>query len=357
MKKFMFLAVMSAFMFACSDKDDPASANENAESNVTFEIAAVNNMQDGVNSRAPLYSQEATQHVTRVLVHAFVNNGTDYVFSKTFTISGWSDGTTFKRYSVASADNLPAGDYKFLAIGRDASDMFTVTSPAANQSFGSMTASIQNSGDESEIFAGWSQATVTSNGGARVSIAMTRKVAGVLGYFVNVPTEVNGTPVKYLRLTVSDANQSVNLTSGAAISSPVASYDIINMDLSGQTVNGLVYSGNDLSSQGVVKLANSQLSGSFFMPVSSATMTLGLYDTSNNALRSWTVKDTDDNTSFNILANHFYSLGIKKQAGNTNGGTGSDPSDDDAPIDLFTDQSIVITISPAWEMIHNLVIQ
>ena len=30
---------------------------------------------------------------------------------------------------------------------------------------------------------------------------------------------------------------------------------------------------------------------------------------------------------------------------------------DDAPVDLLTDQNIVITISPAWELIHNLVIQ
>ena len=75
MKKFMFLAMMSAFMFACSDKDDPASANENPEGNVTFEIAAVNNMQDGVNSRTPLYSQEATQLVfsfTLLLIMAVI---------------------------------------------------------------------------------------------------------------------------------------------------------------------------------------------------------------------------------------------------------------------------------------------
>lgn len=357
MKKFMLLAMMSAFMYACSDNEDPAPAGNDAKGNVTFEVSTVNEMKDGVNTRSPLYSQEATQHVTRVVVYAFVNNNTDYVYSKTFTISPWSDGTTFQRYSVAANDNLDPGDYKFLAVGRDATDAFTILPPTNTDTFDNMVATITNSGDESEIFAGWSGATVSSGKGARVSIAMTRKVAGVLGYFKNVPKDINGNTVTYLRLSVTDSNQAVNLTTGTAITSATAPYNIINLDVSGQNEVGGVYVGNDLSAQGVVKVDNSQLSGSFFIPVSNVSMTLGLYDTSGNALKEWTVKDTDGNTTFNILANHFYSLGTKAQAGNTNGGTGSDPSDDDNPVDLLTDQAIIISISPAWEMIHNLVIQ
>ena len=47
---------------------------------------------------------------------------------------------------------------------------------------------------------------------------------------------------------------------------------------------------------------------------------------------------------------------MKAQAGNVNGGT-DDPGDDDDPIDLLTDQNIVITISPSLELFHNLIIQ
>lgn len=53
-----------------------------------------------------------------------------------------------------------------------------------------------------------------AQGGTRVSIEMTRKVAGVLGYFKNVPQVLNGSTVKYLRLKVSNSNQQVNLTNG-----------------------------------------------------------------------------------------------------------------------------------------------
>lgn len=359
MKKLWFLAMASAFFFACSDSNDPAPAvdNEIPEGSVVFDISAVNKLSDGIGSRGNVYSQDATQHVTRVVVHAFKESGSDFVYSKTYTIAGWSDGTTLKRYVVGDNEKLPAGNYKFLAIGRDASDNFTVSDPAVVNSYSAMLASITNSGDETEIFAGSTTAPVLDKG-SRVSIEMTRKVAGVLGYFKNVPQNINGTVVKYLRLTATNSNQQVNLTNGVGINSAVAAYKIIDMDLSGQTVSNGVYTGNDLSSQGVVKVTNSQLSGSYFMPVSGINLTLGLYDASNNPLQTWVVTDASNgNTNtFNIMANHFYSLGMKAKAGNVDGGT-PDPGDDDDPIDLLTDQNIVVTISPAWELIHNLVIQ
>lgn len=358
MKKFMFLAVASALMFACSNDDVPSPGETNEEGAIVFELSAVNNLSNGMSTRTPVYSQEATQQVTRVSVYAFMSNGTDYLYTKTYDISGWSSGTTFKRYAVADADKLPAGTYKFLAVGRDASDMYTVTAPTAATKFGEMMASITASGNESEIFAGSADAQVLDQGGSRVSIEMTRKVAGILGYFKNVPQTLNGSTVATLRLTASNSNQQVNLTNGVGINTAIASYDIMNIDLTTQAVSNGVYVGNDLSGQGVVKVANSQLGGTFYIPVSGITLTLGLYDASGTVIKQWSVEDSSNSnaTVFNIMANHFYSLGMKAQAGNVNGGTG-DPGDDDAPVDLLTDQNIVITISPAWELIHDLVIQ
>lgn len=357
MKKILSLVTMSALLFACSNNDEPAPVEEKG---LTFEISAVNEMKDGVSSRGNLYSQEATQHVTRVVVHAFKSNvdGSDYIYAKSYTI-GWSDGTTFNRYAVGDSEKLAEGDYKFLAIGRQASDLFTIDTPTSTTSFNDMKATISASGNESEIFAGWKQASVTNQGG-RVSIEMVRKVAGVLGYFKRIPHKIGDTEVKYLRLTLTDSNQAVNLTNGAAITSTTSDYKIIDMDFSGRTVTSdEVYAGNDLSAQNVVKVANSQLSGSYLLPVSGIQMTLGLYDAGGNVLKQWIVKDSNGDTTFNILANHFYSLGRKVQAGNTNGGTGGagETGDDDAPIDLMTDQSIIVSISPAWSIIHDLVIQ
>lgn len=357
MKKAMFFALASALLFACSENDDPSSvANDNPENgSVIFQISAVNELNAGVPAKGNLYSQEAIQHVTRVSIYAFKNNSTDYVYAKTYEIPDWTDGTTFKRYVIDKSNPLDAGDYKFLAVGRDATDKYNVIDPATAHTYESMIAQVVKNGDEEELFAGSGQATVTANG-VRVSIEMTRKVAGVLGYFVNIPQTIDGKTVRYLWLKVSNANQTVNLTTGSGVNTTETPFNILNIDLSTQTVNNGIYTGNDLSGQGVIKVVNSQLNGAYFMPVSGVTMTLGLYAADSTALKTWNVQDSNGGTSnFNLLANHFYSLGVKAVAGSTTGGT-PDPGDDDAPVDLMTDQNIVVSISPAWELIHNLVI-
>lgn len=358
MKKLMFFALASAFMFACSDDDSvPNNAQEGANGTLTFEISAVNDLNTGV-TRGPVYSQAPDQHVARVSVYVFQENNSQYLNTKTYEITGWTDGMTIKRFEVPTADNLPQGNYKFLAVGRDASDQYGVTVPNTGTTFESMIASITASGNESEIFAGWTAATIASEG-SRVSIQMTRKVAGVLGYFKNVPQTLNGKTVKYLRLSVSATNTAVNLSTSVGSTAGTAPFNLIDIDLSTQAVSGEVYAGNDLTGQGVVKLDKSQLGGAFLLPVTNVKLTLGLYDSTNAAIKTWVVKDSNNGGSdtFNITANHFYSLGTKTQAGNTNGGTGGDTGDDDAAIDLLTDQNIVVTISPAWDVIHNLVIQ
>lgn len=361
MKKWMFFAAASLFVFAaCSNEDNPVVQPESENGRVTFELSAVDKLSDGISTRTPVYSQEASQHVTNVSIYAFQlqTGGSAYTYVKTYTVSGWSDGTAFMRFPVPDGDKLPAGTYKFLAVGRNASDQFTVTAPTSSTNYSDMLASITATGQESEIFSGSADATLTDQG-ARVSIEMTRKVAGILGYFKNVPQQLNGSTVQFLRLSVSNSNQKVNLTTGVGINTTPTSYNIMNIDLSGQAVANGVFTGNDLSGQGVVKVANSQLGGAFYMPVSGVTMTLGLYDAGGVAIKEWTVKDSSNGnaTTFDILANHFYSLGIKGATGSTDGGTPGTPGDDDNPVDLLTDQNIVLTISPAWSLIHNLIIQ
>lgn len=349
----MFLFAASMVMFACSESDDSIPLNPEKGS-IVFDISAVSEL--NTQTRGPVYSQEATNHVTDVSVYAFKNDGTgSYKYVKTFVIPGWSDNTTFKRYEVPEGDKVPVGDYKFLGVGRNTQDMFTVTTPiVATTTFESMTASVAATGNETEIFAGFNAAMVTSEGGTRVNIPMTRKVAGILGYFKNIPQTLNGQTVKFLRLSVSNSDLAVNLTTNTSLNPTNASFNIINIDLSTQPVNNGIFSGIDLSSVGVATVPLSQLGGAYLLPVSGVTMTLGLYDTAGTAIKTWTVKDGAA-SNMNIIANHFYSLGTKKMAGNTTGGTG-DPGDDDNPIDLLTDQNIVITIDPAWNTLHDLVV-
>lgn len=352
--RILFSIFASILLFACSS-DDQSSTENDAPKGLEFEIKAATQLQTKAGS--PVYSQDATQSVTRVSVLAFRSDGTNFLYVKTYDISGWSAGTNFKRYPVADVDKLPAGNYKFLAIGRDATDLYQLmpaTLTVGTTKIEDVTASITNSGDEYEIFAGSTQADVLAQG-TRVSITMTRKIAGILGYFKNVPQMLDGKTVKFLRLTASQGNKQVNLVSGLG-STAATTYNIFNMDLSGQPVQNEMYTGNDLSGVGVVKLANSQLSGAYLIPAGGVTLTLGLYDASNVAIKTWSVKDANS-TTFNILANNFYSLGVKQKANSTTGTDPNDPGDDDSAIDLLQDQTITITIDPAWNTIHPLVIQ
>lgn len=349
-KSNLILAACALLLGACSTpKDNP----ENTDSNkLVFEVSAVN----ALDTRANLYSQEAIHSIENVNVYVFKDNGFgDYLYLKTFTIAPWVKGTNFERYAVDNAEMVPQGNYKFLGIGRDASDSFTLpTLTAGTTNYNDMIASVSTAGMENEIFAGSKTATVSSQG-MRIPIIISRQVAGVLGYFKNVPADIGGTTVKYLRITASDANKAVNLTTGVGATPVGASYNIFNLDLTGQTVNADgAYVGNDLLAQGVVKAVNSQLNGAFMIPVNGITFTVGLYDENNAPLKTWAVMD-GLNSSISVLPNHFYAFGTKI-ATNTTTGTPENPTPD-APIDLMKDQAITVTITPTWSQIHNLTIQ
>ena len=360
MKHILFLAIASMVMFACSNDDVAPLPKEEDNGAVTFEVQAINKPS---NTRRPFYSQDTTQAITRVNVYAFKNDGSgNYLYQKTFTITGWTAGTSSKTYSVPTVDNLPLGDYKFIATGQESSDMYVLpTLTAGTSNYNSVSISVATAGNEfpNEFYSGTASYTIAGAGGARIYIPIKRNVAGVLGYFKNVPAIYNGTPVRFLRLSITNANTAVNLSTGAASAPTGNPLNVINIDLNGQTITNGVYAGIDLTAQGVVKLPNSQLSGSFVIPVTGINMTLGLYDASGNALKTWVVKDESGNTSFDIVANQLFALGQKVQTGNTNGGTPTPPgttTDDDTAIDLLIDQEITVQISSAWGVIHNMTI-
>lgn len=345
----MLLVACTILAGSCSK--EVLTEKEFPEGTLRFEVSAENLAQ----TKGNLYSQEPVHSVADVKVYVFRKSGTEYLYTKTYSMP-WTAGASFGRYDVPTADMIPAGDYKFLAVGRDASDSFTLPTLTENITvYDNFIASVSAAGMETEIFSGTYQTTVTSEG-MRIPVTMTRQVAGVLGYFKNVPADIGGTRVKYLRLTISNSNKNVNLTTGTGTGPAGTSHNLIDMDLSGQTVNSDgAFSGNDLSMRGVVKVPYSQLDGTFVIPVAGVTMTLGLYDAAGTPLKTWTVLNDNADNTFNIIANHFYALGTKVAAGSTTGTPGNPTAD--SPIDLMKDQAITVTISPDWAVIHNMTLR
>lgn len=233
-------------------------------------------------------------------------------------------------------------------------DSYTLSPLISTTTFDNFSANIDHTSgkQEGEIFSGFQPVTIVSQG-ARVDITSTRQVAGILGYFQNVPKLVNATPVRYLRLMMSTSNSSVNLTTSTG-STPSGIYKIYEVDLTTLGTNDSVFLGNTIS--GVVKLPLTQLNGAFLLPVNGTSITVGLYDNLGNLLKSWPIK-SGGLTTFDILANNFYSLGRKLVAGSTDGGTPENPNNNDYAIDLLHDLEIAITINPNWNVIYTLPLQ
>lgn len=363
MKKVIYLLFVSMILFACS-QDEQTSGLENQDG-LVFKIST----QSQLDLRAgdPVYSQDATHKVSNVVVYAFLSDGTDYKYVRSYPIDTWTSASNTTSYTVSEGDELDPGDYKFLAVGRDASDNYGILpSPltAGITKFEEMLAAIAVSGDEYELFAGEGQATLTANGGT-VSILMRRKVAGVLGYFTNVPQKLGAQTVGFIRLIASAGNLQVNLSSGVG-SSDAPTYDIIRIDLTGQQTttgdpnigNGNIYTGNaNTLPTEINQIPNSQLSGAYMIPVNNITLTLGLYEADGTTeIETWTVKNAGSE-QFDILPNNFYSLGTKYKADTTNGSDGIPSDDDDKGInisDLLGHDGVTITIDPAWETINYL---
>ncbi len=346
MKKLLLLSALFALVATgCTKQDDN---NGWRQGTVQFEFS-VNSL-----TRAGIYSQEdIVPNITSVQVHAYLNDGTDYVYAKSINIPGWTDGMI---YVLEGANILTPGDYKFLAVGQVAGSHYSVnvSTVAPNNTFDSVTAFLGDAANAGDLYAGSATTPITTAGG-RVAIDMTRKVSGILLYLANIPAQVNGQTVGSLRLTVQNASQRINLSTGE-LGVPVSTpYDLITFDFTGQTPVGGVYPGNP-AIPNVVQLPNTYLDGSFINPVSTP-LSLALWNVDGTtALHTWQI---NNGAAVNIEANNLYKIGRKVQAGNTNGGTGDDPTptpdDDDQAFDLSnTQQQLVVTVSTEWNDIIDL---
>lgn len=268
----MLAAGMLAFS-ACSNDDDPipAGGQENAEV-ATGKQVIVLDMQDtdvlATKSR-PLYSttNQGAELVTDVKLlvfkHASTGNANPMTLDKVLTISQWdqnsSDYSYGRKYSyeLKGTEKLENGaSYTIVAVGQDESDIDAttfapyqiVTEGASTASWisaltdGSWTTKTWNAAagagegflktvartdkNEAEIFSGISKpVTLTLDGGFTAEVLLKRQVAGVLGYFDQIPAFVPNdgaadnpnsvgsyTAVKKIRLVASAKNTQLDLT-------------------------------------------------------------------------------------------------------------------------------------------------
>ena len=384
-KNLLFAAATAIVLFsACSNDEDVIIDGAN-DVNVSGEITlALNAGGSGAETRTarPVYSSEAYSEVTDVELKLFKKNGENWVaatgvttdLAEGWAISNWetqsavSPGTTDnKTTKTVKLKNLDkSATYKLVAYGYKKDLTTTLAWNAALA-----TATPYANQDVEEIFAGETEFSTNEEGkisSTPVQVEMRREVAGVLGYFKNIPEKVGKTTVKSVRVYASSSNTAYNIPSlslqnqcGTAGTERVT---VLNLAIptEGVTVVEGIYNWAGKDETNLKTEANSLLGGCFLVPFAKvegkATFTIALCDADGNDLKTWTgVLDQtqtgeDDTKIFNVNRNYFYSFGKKLKA-NT---TGTDP-DPDEPIDLSVNNEITIILNNAWGVIHNMGIE
>lgn len=363
---------------ACSNDDafnedeTNVTAGETRNVELTFNFSV--NSGEQTRGGRPLYSSEALQQVNAMKVYVFKKSGSDYVYSEeikgdNFGFNNSSEHGT-ESHSYTLTDKLTDGTYKFLAVGYEEgyNTTFKALAMTPTTKLSDLLLELNTGKNADEVFSGVSK-DVTVNATStsfNVGVELNRVVAGILGYFKNVPYQIeNGgkmVQVKHVLVNVVKKGISAKLEDRSASGVKDGKYTIIDIDMNGYSKDGDNNRYKVPAKSGeVATVENSVLQGAYSLPIAVVTGSNTLEvvltgDDKGTALKTFKVKDADS-YEFPINANHFYSLGQKKTDDGTNGGTPDPDTDDDDPIDLSKDQIITITVNAAWSEIHDLTIE
>ncbi len=389
---------------ACSNDDTVPLGGEEAVQPGSAITLTVNSSGDGLSTRAgrPVNSSEAANNVTAVRLYIYNPSGTDVTNAAlaagtqnpVLWTAGPSDSATpgnnqnHKASQTVKLNKLATnGVYTVVAYGYNTALDYTIT--AGTSADDSFIATLPAATNESELFAGKATFNVVNGNiqaGTTSEVELRRHVAGLLGYFKNVPilypNPVSGlpTPVAFVRVYASSHATSFTFPSvlnvnGTGNNTKTRVLDLglstlITDYLAQVTAAGTnltkVFSIPAISTGTTATVPNSILKGRFLVPFAqvtgATTFTVQLEDASGTVLKTWDVVNnalTGDKKIYDVRRNYFYSIGQKVKASSIDGGT-TDPGstdDNDNPIDLSQETVITVTVNDAWDTIYNLGIE
>lgn len=241
MKKILFFGAMAAAMLAAScSKTDVTAEGGDVQAVGQKLIIGLSSGSDAltVKSGRPLLSQAAGQEIQNIDLY-FVNEGGNVALVKKITPEEWANalpyGTTEAaggmklevNLKASNGEELADGPYTVYAVGYSTDDTFTNNEITQNSQWDEDAFYATTSGDADEIFAGeasifaktetTADATLkyltTSADGTSAdtpAVVLNRQVAGITGYFTNIPAEVNGVVPAKLRLIASKKYSQLN---------------------------------------------------------------------------------------------------------------------------------------------------
>ena len=238
-KSILFIALAAGMLAASCTKTIVTVVKPADESPVEQKlIIGVSSGKDALTTKAgrPLLSQAAGQDIDEIKLY-FVNSSNQVVLVKTVKSGEWANAVEHdgfgKQIEVtlkkSNNEELVAGDYKVYAVGYSTGSYHFYMPESGSWSIASFFATPEgNSVDE--IFAGEAEikavaestdegthSYLTTSAGTSAkdvpSIVLNRQVAGITGYFTNIPAKVNGVVPAKVRLVASRKYDQLNFIS------------------------------------------------------------------------------------------------------------------------------------------------
>lgn len=366
----LFLACLATA--GCGQEDMPTpDTPDDSRPQVVLTFSA----SPGLTTRTQLPGPEYLQHVQTM--HLYIFNGTgDNAPCVAYEKVDWEDvkapangaNTVSKNHKVQYGGFEVGKPYTFIAVGLDDRSGDTYGLPGAVQVDQTTLATAKavldianNKTREdiaiSELFGGSLELTPVAAGQITGTIELHRRVAGVFGYFKNIPTKVGSTPVKFLRIELyKPQNKSIWLTA-----KPTKEEDVImepiSEDASDKILVEIPLTEADFEKEKVLS------KGSYVLPMKAPTtedytLLVTLADANGIRLQERKVKyqlddkisDTSGGTGiitvtkdlyrFAINANWFYQIGSETD-----------------PVEWKEEEeqnNIVITVHPNWEGVTEI---
>lgn len=385
---FLGLAAMSLFTVASCSSDDDLQAGMSIGAGDNVVTLALNPGGSGMAVRGarPVTSSEAANNVDKVVVKLYRNDGGNYSL-----VDETENGQTIYEQDVTwkaetktvkiPLEHLAQGSYKLVARGYNSTSTIVSFDEGTPSTTINWTAT-QGEGNPEEVFAGELDLTVNAEGKIEGTdgntLTMNRRVAGFLAYFKNIPTRVNEEVVKSVRVVASNKATKFDIIGGTVASytssstsktvngtnagSPATETVLCSFDMSSATnwVGGNPTDDFYAFTTDANQVANTVLDGGFMVPFGKVTgvntLRVELVGDGNAVLKTFKVKmPTSFAESYDIYMNHFYSIGHKTSSSGTEGPDPGDP-DPDKPVDLGSEEEIILSLSDAWDVVNDMVI-
>lgn len=426
------MSAMAAGVLAfagCSNDLDNIAPGENDALGFGEDVIEIGLTNNNAETRAarPIGSSAAANDVDHVKLVVYQVTGTDgsYNYSKISTVTikddadndmviDWTAGPEGEGPSTTDRTdkqtiklvNLAANSkYEFVAYGYNGETAPTGITESSDDVDGTY---ISNVTAPEEIFAGTS-GVVETNGDAKfsnnVSITMERQIAGLLGYFTNIPTkvtdkvvaklvvyanakstgfffpfegELNGytdatTQTKTALLTFDMASIATNYKATAAEQTAEAYTfaTLSNAAADKEAGQDAPLATGYKAPAGLTLKEGSCFGACFVLPynkhIASNTLKVVLEDANGIALKTMNVyteetKKPAEGTvyQYDIRRNNFYSIGKKLYTNNDGGDPdpedpdNPDPEDPDTPIDVNAKTDIMLLLNDSWDVLHNM---